>query len=84
MENLFELVNKDYDRLNVLMAPLPGSKNINPHQWDDTIEFWKKRIANYCRYNKKASFTVQELFQVFQHDSLKPWCLSGVVSELSK
>lgn len=71
----------DKQRRTALFAPF-RNRNLNPEHYDNKMEFWQDLIAEYVKFQGKATFSKLELQFVFTHEQQVPNCLDSVIQEM--
>ncbi|CAD5212357.1 unnamed protein product [Bursaphelenchus okinawaensis] len=73
----------DDEEMRGLMSALK-KRDVNPVNFDRTIEFWRRLIADYCRVEKKCVVHYEELRYKFRRGNQLPAPLLTVFEELHK
>lgn len=59
-------------------------RDVNPANYDRIVDFWKKVIEDYCKFERKSVITLDELKVQFKRGNQLPAPLSTVLEELYK
>lgn len=75
-----ECWNNDYE-MSGLMSALKVRRT-NPTNYDRTVEFWRRLIESYCKFERKCQISYDELKFCFKRGNQLPAPLITVLEEL--
>nr|AVP12664.1 charged multivesicular body protein 7 [Testudinalia testudinalis] len=72
---------QDDQRMAVLFAAF-RDKSLNPHSWNQKMNFWKTLITKKCKQKGTCSLSLDNLASTFERKGKSPKCLDLVVQEM--
>lgn len=70
----------DESAMREFFAPLPLSRELDPHRWDSLMNFWSERVLpSAMRHTNSLSFTIDQLKSSLKCDGYFPAGLDSIV-----
>ena len=74
----------DDERMSYLFSAFRERRDINPHDWDNKLSFWKSAIMEQCRREKHGVIDCEKVPGMFRRKGRLPLAVNRVLVEMAK